>query len=363
MDSEERMILRDLPVDTRNYTIIDNITGKPIDQSNYTMTIDQEVIGKLNKLKQMNEEKIKQSALKAQYNDTSLVSTYTPTDNAVFTPVYNDEYINYRDFNMGQESNPTEEAHIQAETELGENAVEDTPVNIGGAEVIQSETLLERVVARDPSERPVEEEIVEEPAPELDYISTFDPNYDTTLEGQEVLNNQEVDNSLFTPEMVGLQQASEQIVKIDQEKLGQDLQRAKEQKKGTEKIKLDKMEIIAGKKIAWTAYILFFIPLLFRRRNRFVRLHANEGLELNIMEILSGLMIAQYFVLPMFVKLTSLWPTISLVVCVIGAGLLGACALTIIPMIICALCGLQVQTPWLWKRRIINVSTERTSDK
>ena len=32
MEAQESMELRDLPVDTRNYTIIDNITGKPIDQ-------------------------------------------------------------------------------------------------------------------------------------------------------------------------------------------------------------------------------------------------------------------------------------------------------------------------------------------
>ena len=46
MEAEELMILRDLPVDTRNYTIVDNITGKPIDQSSYTLTIDPEVIAK-----------------------------------------------------------------------------------------------------------------------------------------------------------------------------------------------------------------------------------------------------------------------------------------------------------------------------
>jgi len=55
METDEMMILRDLPVDTRNYTIVDNITGKPIDQSNYTLTIDPEVIKKLNSLKKINE--------------------------------------------------------------------------------------------------------------------------------------------------------------------------------------------------------------------------------------------------------------------------------------------------------------------
>lgn len=362
MESEERMILRDLPVDTRNYTIIDNITGKPIDQSTYTMTIDPEVIGKLNKLKQLNEEKIKQSALRAQYSDSTLVSTFTPTDNAVFTPVYNDEYISYHDFNDNKQPEVVEEE--KAEETIVEETT-PTPVDNHGAEVIQSDTLLDRVVARDPSQRIAEETPVEEPQPQqdLDYISNLDVNgnpIDPIGETQE--EELKADNSLFTPEMATLQQASEQIVNIDTDKLGQNLQRTKEQKKGTEKINLDKMEVLAGKKIAWTAYILFFIPLLFKKNNRFVRLHANEGLELNIMEIISGILIAQYFLLPMWVELSSTWSTISLIACVVGAGLIGACVITIVMMMIIALCGVQAQTPWLWRRRIISVPTERTSD-
>ena len=67
METQDTMELRDLPVDTRNYTIIDNITGKPIDQSTYSLTIDPEVIGKLNKLKLVNEEKIRQATLKGLF--------------------------------------------------------------------------------------------------------------------------------------------------------------------------------------------------------------------------------------------------------------------------------------------------------
>ena len=50
MEAEEKMILRDLPVDTRNYTILDNVTGKPVDQNSYSLTIDPEVKNKINKL-------------------------------------------------------------------------------------------------------------------------------------------------------------------------------------------------------------------------------------------------------------------------------------------------------------------------
>ena len=58
-----------------------------------------EVIGKLNELKRVNEEKIKQASLKSQYGDNTIVDTFTPTDNAVFTPVYEGEYIDAVDYN------------------------------------------------------------------------------------------------------------------------------------------------------------------------------------------------------------------------------------------------------------------------
>ena len=204
-----------------------------------------------------------------------------------------------------------------------------------------------------------EAKVVEEPKEELDYISTYDPS----TENQTTDTTPAADNSVFTPEMAGLQQASEQIVKIDPDKLGGDIKAHKEQKKGTERIKLDRMEVISGKKIAWTAYILFFIPLLFKKTNRFVRIHANEGLELNIMEIISGLMVGQYFLLPKLMEtMSSTWSMVSFVICMVGAGLLGACVLTCIIALIASLFGNQNQTPWLWKRRMIHVPTERTAD-
>ena len=358
MEAQDSMILRDMPVETRNYIIIDNITGKPIDQSNYTLSIDSEVIGKLNKLKKINEEKVKQAALRDKYGNTSIASTFTPKDNAVFTPVYNDEYIDFHDFNDNKE----EEVNMIDTPEKPEVVETTTQPEQPHAEVIQSDTLLDRVVARDESARiqaQEEAKVVEEPKEELDYISTYDPS----TENQTADTTPAADNSVFTPEMAGLQQASEQIVKIDPDKLGGDIKAHKEQKKGTERIRLDRMEVISGKKIAWTAYILFFIPLLFKKTNRFVRIHANEGLELNIMEIISGLMVGQYFLLPKLMEtMSSTWSMVSFVICMVGAGLLGACVLTCIIALIASLFGNQNQTPWLWKRRMIHVPTERTAD-
>ena len=71
MEAEETMELRDLPVDTRNYTIVDNVTGKPIEQSKYSLTVDPEVIAKLNTLKKVNEEKIRKATLEGQYKDST----------------------------------------------------------------------------------------------------------------------------------------------------------------------------------------------------------------------------------------------------------------------------------------------------
>ena len=149
MEAEDKMILRDLPVDTRNYTILDNITGKPVEQSSYSLTIDPEVINKLNKLKKLTEEKIRQASLRSTYSDATLVETFTPEDNSVFSPLYEGEYIDVEDFNKTIEE-PVEEVKIE---EVKEEKSIHAP-----SEVITSEGLLDRVVARDPSTIVNEEE-------------------------------------------------------------------------------------------------------------------------------------------------------------------------------------------------------------
>ncbi len=341
MEAEDTMELRDLPVDTRNYTIIDNITGKPIDQSNYSLTIDPEVISKLNTLKKVNEEKIKQATLRGLYEEATLVDTFTPEDNSVFTPVYDDEYISNHDFNTAEET----VAPIVEEKPIEEKVVEEKPT-FNPTEVLQQDNVLERVVARDPST------IVKEPEETLDSTE----NSETNETSEENSNNESApDNSTFTPEMAGLKEASEQIVKIDADKLGPAIKPPKHDKPSY-KINLDVMEIREAKGYAWLGYLLFFLPLLINRKNRFARIHANEGLELNMVEILGGLLLLPYFLLT---NLEGTWHTVTFIMALAGIILLGMCALTIIPMMICAMCGLQFQTPWLWKRRIIKVKDTR----
>ena len=342
MEAEETMELRDLPVDTRNYTIVDNVTGKPIEQSKYSLTIDPEVIGKLNTLKKVNEEKIRQATLKGQYKDSTLVDTFTPEDNSVFTPVFEGDYIQAQDFNATPE--PTE---AQAE-----ETVEEEKPEAYAPEVLQQDTILERVVARDPSTIQTED---------LQTSENADENTDTNVEDNGASENPEtpsqpIDNSTFTPPTTGLQQASEQIVKIDAEKLGPAIRPPKGGRSRDHKVNLDKMEIKEAKGYAWLGYLLFFLPLLINRKNRFARIHANEGLELNIIEILGVLLILPYFLLK---NVPEIWVTVEFVAVLVGVVLLGMCALTIIPMMICAMCGLQFQTPWLWKKRIIKISETR----
>ncbi len=340
---EESMELRDLPVDTRNYTIIDNITGKPIEQSNYSLTIDPEVINKLNTLKKVNEEKVKQATLRGLYQDLSLVDTYTPEDNSVFTPVYDGEYISSSDFNF----KPEVSTEIEVE-ETTEEITEDTEANLASTEVLQQDTVLERVVARDPST------VVKEDSEENSEESGENGN-ENTANNETSEASEQADNSTFSPD-TSLKQASEQIVKIDTKKLGPAIRPPKDSRPATKKINLDTMEIREAKAYAWLAYILFFLPLLINRKNRFVRVHANEGLELNIIEVLGCLLLLPSF---LFTSATGTMSTVIFVLSLAGIVLLGMCVLTIIPMIICAMLGLQFQTPWLWKKRIIKVKETR----
>lgn len=351
MEAEEKMVLRDLPVDTRNYTILDNVTGKPVDQGSYSLTIDPEVINKLNKLKRVTEEKLKQASLRSTYSEATLVETFTPEDNSVFSPLYTGEYIHAEDYNF---------APIEEEVpELEEVEVEETPT-FNPTEVIQQEGILARVTARETPVAPVEEAKPEESEPnpfDLSQDTSFDLNAETSsIDTTEEINTTPVDNSIFNPETSGLQQASEQIIKIDTEKLGPAIKPPKEEKQGKEKISLDKMEIREGKGVAWLAYLLFFIPLLFNRNNRFVRLHANSGLKLNLIEIIGGILFSLQFLVKNATDKTQLIITCCSVA---GLAILAACAIMILPMMIYTMAGGQFQTPWLWKKRMIHVKTVR----
>ena len=346
MEADETMTLRDLPVDTRNYTILDNVTGKPVEQNTYSLTIDPEVINKLNKLKRVTEEKIKQASLRSTYSDNTLVDTFTPDDNSVFSPLYEGEYIDAEDFNFAD----TEET-----PEVKEEVTKEETPTFSPTEVLQQDNILERVTAR---ETPVEQPKVdtEESSENLESSASTENIDFSDVENGEPINTTPVDNSTFNPETTGLQKASEQIINIDTEKLGPAIKPPKIEKEGRQNISLDKMEIKEGKGVAWLAYILFFIPLLFKRNNRYVRLCANNGLRLNLIEIIGGIL----FSLQFFIKDVADKTQLIITVCgVVGLAILGACAIMIIPMIIYTMFGGQFNMPWLWKKRMIKVKDTR----
>lgn len=110
-------------------------------------------------------------------------------------------------------------------------------------------------------------------------------------------------------------------------------------------------EIKSGKGIAWLAYIIFFIPLLFNRQNKYIRWHANEGFELFILDILG----AGLFCVGWFVKSSNeLYTILLLASLTAGAVIIAISVFTRIIMIPFALAGKEVQHPWLFhKHRII----------
>ena len=101
-----------------------------------------------------------------------------------------------------------------------------------------------------------------------------------------------------------------------------------------------------GRYVAWMAYIVFFIPLLFAGKNSFVRHHANEGLCVNILDALG---IGLYFVSQ---KITHEQDSIRMIL--LGCGLVGIAILCLtlfsrIILIIGALAGKKSEAPLFGK--------------
>lgn len=105
-----------------------------------------------------------------------------------------------------------------------------------------------------------------------------------------------------------------------------------------------------GRFVAWMAYIVFFIPLLFAGKNSFVRHHANEGLCINILDALG---VGLYFVSQ---KLTHDVEAVRYAI--LGCGLLGILLLCItlfsrVILILGALAGKKSEAPLFGKVKFI----------
>lgn len=109
-------------------------------------------------------------------------------------------------------------------------------------------------------------------------------------------------------------------------------------------------DAMKNKNIAWLAYILFFIPLLINANSPFVRHHANEGLEINIFDLL-GLTL---LLVGALVKSTATGVhALMIIFVIVGIGLLVLTLVTKIYMIVTTLQGKETTTPWCWDYRII----------
>lgn len=107
---------------------------------------------------------------------------------------------------------------------------------------------------------------------------------------------------------------------------------------------------LATRKYAWLAYILFFIPLCINSKSAFVRHNANEGLEINIFDVI-GLTL---MLCGLLIKSDSVGAQAALAICaIVGICLLALTTLTKVYMIIYAAQGKEMSTPWMWNLRII----------
>lgn len=347
MEELGTIILKNLPISTRNYQIVDTATGKPIENNSYSVKIAPHVIENLYELKKINEEKKQQAKFREQYADHTLTDAYTPTDDSAFAFQNGNEYIRADD--IQRHSNDTYGEEVLAQPEFK-------------AEAIQSDSILGRVSAR--SQDPHEKEItLEEKAPEVDYITadTYTPtgNYEYAMPdnsmdnsmfgGSEYSTN---DNSTFNPDNISNNDNGGNSMETNEEVAKAPKQKKEKKKRRPDYINLTKDEVNSGRGVAWLAYILFFIPLIFKGKNRFVRIHANEGLDLNIAELIGGLLILPFFLIS---NPTGITEIVVYVAGILGLVVLSACALTIIPVMIGALCGAQFQIPWLLKKRIIKI--------
>lgn len=347
MEELGTIVLKNLPISTRNYQIVDTATGKPIENNTYSVKIAPHVIENLYELKKINEEKKQQAKFREQYADHSLTDAYTPDDNSVFSVQNSDGYISAEDIQRHSQSSYSNE-------EISQPYVK--------AETIQADSVLNRVSAR--SQDPHSKEItLEKKTEEVDYITadTYTPtgNYEYTMPQNNMDNSvfggseyETNDNSLFNPDNISNYSSDGGNNMETNEEVVTKKEKKSRTKKRPDYINLTKEEVKSGRGVAWLAYILFFIPLIFNGKNRFVRIHANEGLDLNIAELIGGLLILPFFLIS---NPTGIIEIIVYVAGILGLVVLAACALTIIPVMIGALCGAQFQIPWLLKKRIIKI--------
>ncbi len=109
-------------------------------------------------------------------------------------------------------------------------------------------------------------------------------------------------------------------------------------------------DAMQNKNIAWLAYLLFFIPLLINSKSPFVRHHANEGLEVNVFDVIGLTLLLVGSLVNTTVATVH---ALMIIFVIVGAGLLVLTLITKIYMIVTTLQGKESNTPWMWNLKII----------
>ena len=205
------------------------------------------------------------------------------------------------------------------------------------------EYILDSQIVRDPVPP-----ITPAPAPAPQPLFNNDdslPNNDFPIEYKEVTEDMTQDEveTVFGPNDPG-----EPMIVLDDSQVGK---RSKKTGKDNQKGNVSTPDQVkSGRGVAWMAYIIFFLPLIFNGKNPFVRHHANEGLELNIIDIIGvGLFLANKFV-----KISNEYAQLALMIgSIIGLVLVAITTITKLFLIIFALAGKEAQSPFFGKAKMI----------
>lgn len=315
---DDKVKIYDVPSKTRNYTIIDNTTGKPMNQENFSLEVNPSVIDRLKALKKVNEEKIKEAENKEVFEDTGIINAFTPEDPTMFTENKGEDYIDAIDFKDELAPVLTEETGDEAVGTQGEFA---------------RNKILERVKARD------NEEEEEQPIRENEFSSMFEYKEEKEEEFENLNQPLNQTYSYQDPNLNPTAGFNENPL----------------QNKEVEKYEERVARSGNNRMFAILSYIPFVSLFFIWTKNKFLKFHAVEGFQYTLYTIFAFLFLAPYVAIQheiiKNVNLSSTINTILLLVAIIGLVMLCAGLLSIILGMTVAVLGKKAHIPLLWFKR------------
>jgi len=226
---------------------------------------------------------------------------------------------------------------------LSEEALKtsSTTPPVSEAAQVQSQTLgnIFDFAKQDPQsnlyEAPENEPIFENNPPQE---SAYDTPFDSTEMGEQSEYNEimEINNDPGEPLYV-----------LDEKDIG-----TRGKKKGAEYSNVSGNDVKSGKIMAWLAYIVFFLPLLFMGKNTFVKHHANNGLCYNILDAV-GIGLIFLDKIKYFQDNDNKWINLSVMIAsIVGFMIIVLMALIKIISILLSWAGREVKNPVLKKFKV-----------